>query len=334
MKAARYWGKGDIRLEEIPCPEPGHEDLLVRVKACAVCGTDLRILKGEKTKGVRIPSVLGHELAGEVTAVGSGVLDFAAGDRVAVAPVIPCGQCDACRKGFASVCENRTALGYEYDGGFQEYVRMPGALLAAGNVFRLPDRVSFAEASLLEPLSCCVHGQKRMQIRTGESVFIFGAGPIGLMHLAVLKANAVGPVTVCERNPQRQRLAQDLGADEAVDCLSKAGPCDHAICAVGIPDAIPDLVARLRRGGTLLLFAGFPKETRAAVDLNAAHYGELSLVGSSASTRDDFRDALDLCATGRLDLTRLITHRLPLSEIAQAIELARSGQSIKVIIEP
>lgn len=334
MKAARFWGSGQLRVEDIACPEIDEDEVLLRVRACAVCGTDLRILNGEKTQGVRVPSVIGHEIAGEVAAVGAKTTGFVPGDRVAAAPVVPCRQCAACRKGFASVCENRTSLGYQYEGGFQEFLALPAPLIAAGNVFSLPANVSFAEASLLEPLSCCIHGQNRMRIGPNESVLIFGAGPIGLMHLALLKAKAVTPVIVCERNLKRLQIAQELGADETADDLSKTAPCDHVICAVGIPGAIPELVARLRRGGTLLLFAGFPKDVLVGVDLNAAHYRELSLVGTSASTAADFREALELCGSGRIRLDRLISHHVPLVEIDRAIALARSGEAIKVVVEP
>src|SRR5262245_57251525 len=180
MLAAVFEGIEQIILREVERPRIGPGDLLVRVGAAAICGTDIRIYKGQKTKGVRIPSILGHEIAGDIVERGAEVGEWAIGDRIVVAPVISCGTCYYCQRVLSNVCTHRMALGYEYDGGFAQYVRVPGEAIRAGNVFAVPDHISYVEASLSEPLSCCINGQENVGVLPGDTVLVVGAGPIGI----------------------------------------------------------------------------------------------------------------------------------------------------------
>ena len=180
-------------------PALGPGDILVRVRAATICGTDLRIYAGSKTRGVRIPSILGHEFAGDIAAVGEGEGAWRAGQAVAVAPVIPCGDCDYCKANLGNLCDRRSALAYEYDGAFAQYIRIPAAAIRAGNVFALPEDISYTAAAIAEPLSCCINGIENMGgIQAGDTVLIVGAGAIGTMHLQLAKAAPATRVIVSE----------------------------------------------------------------------------------------------------------------------------------------
>ncbi|GFN22676.1 zinc-dependent dehydrogenase [Thermanaeromonas sp. C210] len=344
MLAAVLYGPGHLEVTDYPEPVIGDEEILVKVGTAAICGTDLRIIAGKKTRGVRYPSVIGHEFAGEVAAVGAGVKDFKPGQGVAVAPIIPCRNCLYCRTGLENVCANRQALGYEFDGGFAEYVRIPAVALASGNVFHLPPGVSPEEAALLEPLSCCLNGQRKVGVGAGDAVLIMGSGPIGLMHLMLARAKGAGKIVVSELSARRRRLALEAGADVVVDPaeMSLAEVArretdmgfDVAIMAVGVPGQVNDVFKAVRKGGRVSLFAGFPEGETSVIDANTIHYNEILVTGASASTRQDFIQAMHLVKAGRIDLKQLISHRFALKDIAQALEVARSGEGLKVIIEP
>ena len=194
MKAAVLRGPNDLALTTIATPQAGAGDLVLRVRAATVCGTDLRILTGKKTKGVRFPSVIGHEFAGVVVEAGADVVGWRVGDRVCVDPVVPCRACAYCKSGRENVCLNRQAIGYEFDGAFAEYVRVPAIALQSGNVFRVPDGMDFEAAALAEPLACCLNGFRNADVRLGDTVLVLGAGPIGLMHAALAKSAGVRQV--------------------------------------------------------------------------------------------------------------------------------------------
>ena len=216
MKAAVLQAPNVLRLAEMATPEAAPGELVLRVRAATVCGTDLRILSGRKTKGVRFPSVIGHEFAGDVVQAGAGVTQFKVGDRVCMDPVIPCRACAYCKSGRENVCVNRQAMGYEFDGAFAEYIRIPAIALAAGNVFHMPEGMSFEAAALAEPLACCINGQRNAQVGMGDSVVILGAGPIGLMHAALARAAGARQVIVSEPNAARRQAAAERGVNHVV----------------------------------------------------------------------------------------------------------------------
>jgi len=217
MRAAIFLGKQSIEIREVDRPTITSGEILLRVKSCAICSTDIRIIREEKTRGVRIPSILGHEVSGEVVEIGGEVPTFKEGDRVAIAPVIPCKSCYYCMKGMENMCLNRTAIGYEYDGGMAEYMRVPAQAIKSGNVVKIPDSLSYDEASLLEPLACCINGIRKAKVGLNSVVVIIGAGPIGLMHLRLSKIVGAAQVIVSEPLESRRRSAQEFGADRCVD---------------------------------------------------------------------------------------------------------------------
>ena len=345
MLAAVFEGVGIISVHPVPRPPIGPDEVLVRVGAAAICGTDVRIYTGQKTRGVRTPSILGHEMAGEVVQAGPEVADRQIGDRIVIAPVIACGTCYCCQRGLSNLCINRVALGYEYDGGFAQYVRIPARAIAAGNLFRIPDHVSYAEASLSEPLSCCINGQENLGICPGDSVLIVGMGPIGMMHLRLAKAIGDTRVLVSEPDQGRRQLAEETDADlvfdpGAVDLqeflrehTDNVG-VDRIIMTAGIPTAVNDLLGCLRKGGGINLFAGFPARSQSLIDPNLIHYNQLHISGASASTLRQFQMALTVIAEGDVGVETIITGTFPLVEFDKALERTMASTGLKTIIVP
>ena len=323
-----------------PKLQPG--DLMVRVRAATVCGTDIRILRGRKTAGIRYPSILGHEFAGEVVDTG-GHSQLHKGQAVCVCPAFACGHCEYCIRGAENLCRNLTAMGYEIDGAFAEYVRIPARGVAAGNVFAMPEGTSFEKAALAEPLSCVMNGQERVGVNMGDIVTILGAGPIGILHVKLARLAGAQHIIVSEPNPLRREAAINAGADVVVDPTAEnllervrqeSGGlgADVAIVAIGVPSLANDAIRLVRHRGRVSLFAGFSKDQQAEIDVNAIHYNELMVTGSFGLTRLQFERSLHLIASGRLEVDSLLTHRFGLSEISSALATAEQGSAIKVAI--
>jgi L-iditol 2-dehydrogenase len=343
MRAAVLHGPSDIRLQDWPDPVAGPGEIVLRVGATAFCGTDMRIIRGKKTKDVRFPTILGHEFAGQIVAVGAGLTEFKVDDCVGVDPVYPCGRCAYCLAGRENVCLNRQAMGYEFDGAFAEYVRIPAVGVARGNVFRLPSGIDWAKAALAEPLACVLNGQENMGLSLGDRVVIIGAGPIGIMHLKLALLAGARQVIAVEPSASRRAAAQRLGATvvdpgsgdvkafvkDATDGLG----ADAVIVAIGVPAVANQALTLARKGGRINLFAGFSAGDMPPIDVNLIHYNELVVTGASALKRRHFGMALNLIASGRLDVADLVTHRLPLGEFARAMALAEAGEGLKIVVE-
>lgn len=343
MKAAVLQAPNVLRVTEMATPEAAPGELVLRVRAATVCGTDLRILSGRKTKGVRFPSVIGHEFAGDVVQAGAGVTQFKVGDRVCMDPVIPCRACAYCKSGLENVCVNRQAMGYEFDGAFAEYIRIPAIALTAGNVFRMPQGMSFEAAALAEPLACCINGQRNAGVGMGDSVVILGAGPIGLMHAALARNAGARQVIVSEPNAARRQAAAERGVTHVFDpsggsladfvkARTDGLGADVAILAIGVPQLANEALTLVRRGGRVNLFAGFSAGDTSTIDVNLIHYGELVVTGASALSRRDYELALNMLASGQIDAGSLITHRYEVSDSLAAFDEAGSGRALKVAI--
>lgn len=323
-----------------PALAPG--DMLLKVRAATVCGTDIRILRGKKTAGIRYPSILGHEFAGEVVETG-GHAGFHEGQAVCVCPQFACGHCDYCIRGAENLCRNLTAMGYEIDGAFAEYVKIPARGVLAGNVFTMPEGLSFETAALAEPLSCVMNGQELVGVKMGDVVVILGAGPIGILHVKLARFSGARAIIVSEPNELRRQAALREGADMVVDpgaedlfarvreATGGLG-ADVAICAIGVPSLANDAIRLVRCRGRVSLFAGFSKGVQAELDVNAIHYNELMVTGSFGLTRLQFERSLQLIASGHLNLDSLLTHRFGLADIEQALQVAEQGSAIKVAI--
>ncbi len=342
MKAGVLRNVNDFGFMSVAEPELQKGDLLVKVKAATVCGTDLRILRGKKTAGIRYPSILGHEFSGEIVDTG-GHKQFSVGQAVCVCPQFACGHCDYCIRGAENLCANMTAMGYEIDGAFAEYVRIPVRGVETGNVFSVPEGMSFETAALAEPLACVMNGQERVGVAIGDAVVILGAGPIGILHIKLARFAGARKIIVSEPNATRRAVSLQGGADIAVDPTREnldeivrqatgGLGADVAIVAIGVPSLANDAIRLVRNRGRVSLFAGFNKGTQVELDVNAIHYNEVMVTGAFGLTRILFERTLDLIASGGLKIESLLTHRFKLAEIETALKVAEEGSAIKVAI--
>ena len=345
MRVARFYAPRDVRVEDAPEPTAGPGDLLIRVRNCSLCGTDAKIWRSGHPD-LRPPRVLGHEVAGEVVAAGEGVEGWSAGDRVQVIAAIPDGTCHECRHGWQAVCPNQERIGYQHDGGFAELMRVPAKVLAVDGVNRIPEGLSFAEASVAEPLSCVINGQEQARVGEGQTVVVIGAGPIGCLHVRLARARGAARVFLVELSRRRLELAAGLVApDEAVVAegtdtvaalreLTGGRGADVVIVAAGSGRAQEDAVAIAARRGTVSFFGGLPKDRPAiTLDANIVHYREVGIVGANGSTPAHNQQALELIASGAVPVADLITHRLPLEAAVEGIHTVTRGEAIKVTVE-
>lgn len=345
MRAVVLNGPNDFAPADIERPVIGDNDMLLEMKKAAICGTDMRILAGTKTKGVRYPSVIGHEMCGVITEVGKNVEGFQVGDKVAIANVIPCGSCPACLAGRENACMNRKAIGYEFNGGFEEYVLIPEIAIKSGNVIKLPEDVSYTAGALIEPLACCIRGLKNAGTGFNDTVLIVGAGPIGLMHMQLSKISGAKQVIVSEPNEMRREVATELGADRVVDPTSEnleeiimaatnGMGADVIVMAIGVPALVNSTLKLCKKGGTVNLFAGFAGTGECTVEVNTIHYNEINVNGSTAYKRADYLEAADMVMSKKINLDKIATHTYKIDEFQKAYEMCKSGQGLKVIIEP
>lgn len=342
MKAGVLKAPNRLDFEQVgePALKPG--DLLIRVKAATVCGTDIRIFRGRKTAGIRYPSILGHEFSGEVVDNG-GHCQFCLGEAVAVCPAIPCGHCAYCKRGYENICKNQMAIGYEIDGAFAEYIRIPVEAVRSGNVFKLPAGLSWEKAALIEPLSCVLNGQERIAVSIADKVVILGCGPIGLLHVKLARLSGASRIIVSEPSASRRAAALEAGADVVVDPTAEdlkaivaretdGLGADKVIVAIGVPRLANDAIGLVRHRGAISLFAGFSAGEMGTLDVNAIHYNEIVVTGSFGLGRLQFEKSLAMIASGRLEVESMLTHRFELSEISTALETAERGDAIKVAI--
>lgn len=345
MIAAVFHGPSVLEVAEVDTPEIGPDEILVRVGANTVCGTDLRILRGEKTTGISPPAIIGHEMAGRVAEVGRDVSGFDAGVPVTITPMIPCRRCYYCTHDMENVCENVRAVGYEIAGGMAEYMKIPADALAAGCLFRAEQDLPPEQLALTEPLSCCVFGQRRSPVEVDDVVLVLGAGPIGLFHVQLALLAGARTVIVSQRSEPRRRLAAEFGAHVVVDPANEdlsavvaehtsGRGADVVFVCIGVPALVDDALTLARKGGRVNLFAGLAGKGLAEVQANLIHYNELQVTGQTGSRRSDFETALELIQTRRVDAERMITHRFPLRDVTEAIETVSRGEGIKAAVMP
>jgi 2-desacetyl-2-hydroxyethyl bacteriochlorophyllide A dehydrogenase len=331
MRAVVLERPGQVAVQTRPDPTPGDGEVVVRVSACGICGSDLHIFDGD-IPGIAYPLVPGHEFAGEVVEVGREVTGFRVGQRVAADPSLPCGTCTPCRRGRISLCRNFGAIGGTVDGAFAEYVSVPSR-----NVFALPGGISDTAGALLEPLACVVHGMKRLSPAPGDSILIVGAGAIGLMLLELALRSGPARVVVVERHAERRQAAEDRGAavhatvEEAL--AGEPEGFDRVIDATGAPAAIADAFGAVAAGGTFLLFGVAPADATVALSPYRIYRNEIVVLGSM-SVGHDFAPALALAASGRLELESLVTHTVGLEKFAAALALVGSGRALKCHVDP
>jgi len=345
VKVARLYAPGDLRVEDLPVPEAGPGDLVIRVRTCSTCGTDAKIFRFGHHH-ISLPRVLGHEVAGEIIEVGSGVDEWSEGDRVQIIAAVPDGVCYFCRKGQHTVCEDLESIGYQYDGGFAEFMRVPAKVLSVDGVNRVPEHVPFEQASLTEPLACVLNGQELARVGEGDVVVVLGAGPIGCLHVRLARARGAKTVVLVDVNQGRLDLAARAEPDAAIDStkddpidavrkMTDGRGADVVITATGVGVAQEQALEMTAPRGRISLFGGLPRDdSTIRFDSNLAHYGELSVFGAYGSAPRHNRDALALIADGKVRVGDLVTHRMPLADVNRAIETVVSGEGLKVVIEP
>ena len=337
MKAAVFHGGGRIAAADWPRPVAGPGELLVRVRGCGLCGSDIAKIVAPDTRG---PVVLGHEVVGDVVEVGEGAAGFVRGDRVVAAHHVPCGACHYCARGSESMCRVFKASNLD-PGGFAEYVRVPPANVRHAT-FRVPDHLTDEEASFVEPLACCLRAVERARVAPGDTAVVVGLGSIGCLFTQLLgRAGAavvgVDPIAGRAALPREAFGAREAGdpdlAAKAVRELSDGRGADHVIVTGGGAGVLPWAVAAARDGGAVHYFAGGPGEAL-PVPLATLYHRELTLTTTYSSSPAALARAFWLLGAGKVEVDALITHRLPLERLADGVELMRRHQALKVYVTP
>jgi len=330
MRAIVLDRPGTFRVADVPDPTPRDGEIVVKVECCGVCGTDLHIMDGEFPP-TPYPITPGHEFAGTVVAYAPDVtLDLPVGTRVAVDPSLYCGHCRCCRAGRDNLCENWGAIVDTVDGAFAEYDAVP-----AVNAYPLPGTLDAQQGAMVEPVACAVHGLRRLGPVFGDSVALIGGGTMGLLLLQLLLHAGAGPVTVIDRVNERLEVARKLGAAQVVTDVSALGAerFGIAVDATGVPAAIEAVAGLLDRGGRLLVFGVSPAEAAISVSPFRVYNDEITITGSMAILRS-FGPAVDLLASGAVDLRPLLSAPLPLERFGEALNRVRAGHGIKWHIRP
>ncbi|EFW94036.1 zinc-binding dehydrogenase [Haladaptatus paucihalophilus DX253] len=339
MKAATFTDVNSVEIDDRQRPEPDSDELLVEVTACGVCTTDVHMYSGSLT--VDYPMTPGHESAGEIVAVGDDIDDYEVGDRVAINPSIPCNECSACKSGRENLCKDLTSLGgaaeHIIEGAFSEYVTAP-----ASNVEDIGD-MDYRTAAFAEPLGCCINGVDQIDLTSGETVVIVGAGAIGLLLTQLLRASATGPLVVSEPVTERREAALDIGADYVIDPTEEdpttvipdlVGSVDVAIEAVGLPDTIEQAHELTGPGGRTLVFGVPPEDATVEISPFDVFYEEREIVGTYSLTPDSFARAVTLLQNGRIDADTLVTDEFSLDDIELAFEQMEAREGLKKIVYP
>jgi L-iditol 2-dehydrogenase len=346
MKALRFYAPQDVRLEDVPEPDCGPDEVKLRVRNCSTCGTDVKIFNNGH-QNISPPRTMGHEIAGEVVEVGADVDGWSVGDRAQVIAAVPCGECYECRKGWMAVCENQTSVGYQYEGGFAEYLIVPRQVLAVDGLNRIPDSIGFDEASVAEPFACAINAQELISVGEGDTVVVFGAGPIGCIHIRLARANGASRVFLIDVNADRLKMSADAvqpdevinGSEvdvvERVKELTGGRGADVVITATAANIAQEQAIAMAARNGRISFFGGLPKtDPTITCDSNVVHYRQLHIHGANGSAPEHNKRALQYISTGQVPVKDLITRRIPLENVLDAFDIVKKGEAIKVTVEP
>jgi L-iditol 2-dehydrogenase len=340
MRVAMWYNNRDVRIEEKPIPRIGLGELLVRVEASGICGSDVM----EWYRLDRAPLVLGHEIGGQIVAVGEGVERYKVGDRVTAAHHVPCNTCHYCLSGHHTACDTLRRTNFD-PGGFAEYIRLPAINVDRG-VFLLPDEVSYEEATFVEPLACVLRGQRIAHMPPGYSVLVIGSGIAGLLHVQLARARGAGRVIASDISDYRLQAARQAGAEatfQAVEDLparlrqvNQGCLADLVIVCTGATSAIMPALKSVERGGTILLFAPTDPGVTIPISINELFFrNDITITTSYAGSPADYQTALELIRAGIVPVRRMVTHRFGLAEIGLGFQLVAAAQdSIKVVIEP
>ena len=340
MRVAMWYNNRDVRIEEMSIPQIDSGELLVRVEACGICGSDVM----EWYRLDRAPLVLGHEIGGQIVAVGEAVEHYQEGDRVSAAHHVPCNTCHYCLNGHHTVCDTLRQTNFD-PGGFAEYIRLPAINVDRG-VFLLPGEVSYEEATFIEPLACVLRGQRLAHMRPGSSVLVIGSGIAGLLHVQLARTLGAGRVIATDITPYRLEAAKRFGADATIHAeedlptrlhqVNQGRLADLVIVGTGATSAIVQALESVERGGTVLFFAPTNPGITIPISINELFWrNDITLTTSYAASPADYQTALELIRAGTIPVRQMITHRLGLAETGLGFQLvAKAQNSIKVIIQP
>jgi L-iditol 2-dehydrogenase len=346
MKAAVLEQLNEFVVRDVEDPEINDDEALMRVEATSICGSDVRIFRHGNPR-VKTPTIIGHETAGRIVKVGKNVDRVKVGDHVAIGADVPCGQCSWCRNGLGNNCSINYAMGYQFQGAFAQYLKLPKLCLEEGPVTRFDlSKLSFEEAALAEPLACAINGYELVNLSLGKSVVIIGLGPIGCMMIDLARAMGATQVIGVQRSRKRMEIAQQYGADaylftEEEDIVGRCrqltsgeGP-DVVITCCGTVEAHEQAIEMVAHRGYVNLFGGLPKDTRPMNVLsNVIHYKECFVTGSHGCVPRHHELAVQLLEKGLVRVKPLITHRFPLEEIDHAFATMESRQGMKITVLP
>ncbi len=345
IKAVVYHAPQDVRVDDIPMPHCGPDEIRVKVDACAVCGSDLKAYKSGNPR-IKPPMVIGHEFTGLVEAVGARVKGYATADRIVMATSISCGQCLYCRRGWRNLCVDLGAMGFRYPGGMAEYVTIPARALQQGHVVKVPVGVMPTSAALAEPVSCCVNAAQQCGIGGGDAVVVLGAGPMGILNACVAREFGAARIILSELNPARLRQAENFGFHRLVNAANEditkvvkdetgGYGADVAIVTAPAPQPQEQAIGLVRRRGTVCLFASLPPgKSMLALDSRVIHYGEIRVLGTSDSTSAHVERAVQLIAGGALPMSRIATHVMKLDDVLRAYMLMETGEALRIVLTP
>ncbi|RJQ29481.1 alcohol dehydrogenase [Candidatus Parcubacteria bacterium] len=350
MRALLFRGPNDYRVEERPLPQIVEGDVLLKIIACGLCGTDVKVL-GNGHRAVKPPMTTGHEIVGEVEESKSSAAGVAKGDNVLVVAPIGCMKCNFCLRGEQNICpvvvESVHAFGYDTDGGFAEYMRVPKEAADQGVLIKIPETsIPLASFAIAEPLACVLNGQEKLHICPDDTVVVIGAGPIGVLHVVAARAEGAKKVILADVNPAKLSLAAGVCADALVDSSkenlvervrkeTEGRGADVVIVAAPAPSLQTEAIEMAAVRGRVSFFAGLAKGTTSPpIDTNAIHYREIEVYGAFGACRKQYEKAMHLILDGKVNPAQLITHTLPLEDIEKAVDLMKAGQTIKVVIVP
>ncbi len=346
MKAVVVQAPQNFAVEDVPMPEVESDGLMLKVKACGLCGSDLRTLRSGHHR-ITLPWIIGHEICGDVAEIGPKYEGpWKVGDRLAVGPVVYCGTCDFCLDGRYELCENYREIGQVWSGGLAEYIAIPPEALRLGNVLPVSSDVDPAFAAITEPISSCLNAQEKGQVGLGDTVVIIGSGPIGSIHIALARARGAHKIFIADIVDERLELASTFEPDATINAakvdlvdevrrLTDGKGADVIVTATPAPIAQVQAVEMARKGGRILLFGGLPKDrSKPGVDMNIVHYNALHLIGTTIFAPRHQRLALNLVSSGRFPTDKLVTHRFPLSDFVEGANLALEGKVLKAVFFP
>jgi L-iditol 2-dehydrogenase len=339
MLAAVYYNNKDVRIQEMPKPEIAADELLVKVMACGICGSDVI----EWYRVPKAPRVLGHEATGIIEKTGEKVTQYKVGDRVFVSHHVPCNRCQYCLKGHHTACETLHTTNY-YPGGFSQYIRVPKINVEYG-VYRLPLDMSYEEGTFIEPLACVIRGQKLAAIREDDTVMIIGSGISGVLHTQLAQLKGIQKIVVADINPYRLKLAEKFGAHHTINAkenlpqklreINRGKPADQVVICTGANQAALTALECVDKGGTILFFAVPDPTVKIPVPINQFWRNEITIKTSYGAAPNDLEESLRILSQKKVNVIDMITHKLSLQQAAEGFRLvADAGESLKVIIEP